>query len=972
MPALLVLMAAVAPSAITAAPAKGEDGNGRTGDRGRFSRSRGVISVGPPRIVTRERLVNDRLMQEEWLKKQLAASDDAGFGFQGAIDYRTLFAVSMSTGVQADEFELERYEAESEAYLDSLRRKEELAAIEHEIALANKRKVLEDAAPGAEASATTASTGTSTPAPSPPAATKPTNPKLAGGDVNDLSTRLTAENRAKLLPSPDSIATASKVKASPLEEFRDRLAFREEIRNEILESQLDDAHDLAGRTLYRLNFDVTVRPATASEEAFAVVSMTLEEAQKPEDLYDTWIRELSNKLNNWANEDLKDTTSCLDAAINDREVGSCIPALEELARFAVSQDFVHPLVVEARRRAAKDVEEEQGRDELQERARATVLRSLDQIDANVLGLVTRAMPTEDENRLMNPAGAPKELASDIKAFARALGPSLRAPAGQEEADGLRYLLQAKAIRDYFVAYGLDSYADRPEMPITGRQRLSAMGKEAKREAFATKLGSIRAMAYGATPKEVVQRVSDVASRRSVAEFAAAAAMLSGSASVDTTLKLIRESQHLLQGIARAPLVVGFTDASGERAKGSPNFGWLIGPKFRLTRSFWPWSKGFEFSHTPIQNTVAATLAVPAWWDSAKVTVCTRWATQKRASSKSPEKCSPEYEVALPGNPEAIWDVFYPPSRRPKSQAGTVHFAVVSGEPADLLIRGDNLWRSTTVTLGGQLADRIRVLPGGGIVASFDKVSERPALGESPAPRAGVPIVVWTSEGVLDVGEATIHPPLKPKPRVVKVSLSTPRIVDQGRIVLAMDQGELPAGFFAATVGIRQRDRGTGGFTPWRSSAATAIDKRIEADFKADQFEKRKAGEEVQVRLQVQLRASAGAGDIEAIAEQLAIFYPEAKDTHIAVPETIDANGRLKLTFPPKADVAFPGLDRATAVTATVKGGQTLVLSGDWKRDSEVWEFSAPVPGVKKDDEITLALVPEVPDLKFQRSSIKVK
>jgi hypothetical protein len=45
-------------------------------------------------------------------------------------------------------------------------------------------------------------------------------------------------------------AVQTKASASPIDEFRDRVAFREEIRAAIIENQLDDVHDLYGNILY--------------------------------------------------------------------------------------------------------------------------------------------------------------------------------------------------------------------------------------------------------------------------------------------------------------------------------------------------------------------------------------------------------------------------------------------------------------------------------------------------------------------------------------------------------------------------------------------------------------------------------------------------------------------------------------------------------------------------------------------------
>src|SRR4029077_13365747 len=56
--------------------------------------------------------------------------------------------------------------------------------------------------------------------------------------------------------------------------FRMKNAYREEVRSEIMETQLDDRHDIKGNTIYRLAFDVAVLPG-AKTNSLAIVKVTL-------------------------------------------------------------------------------------------------------------------------------------------------------------------------------------------------------------------------------------------------------------------------------------------------------------------------------------------------------------------------------------------------------------------------------------------------------------------------------------------------------------------------------------------------------------------------------------------------------------------------------------------------------------------------------------------------------------------------
>lgn len=61
---------------------------------------------------------------------------------------------------------------------------------------------------------------------------------------------------------------------SAVDAFRDRQAYREEIRSAIIENQLDDRHDLKHTTLYKLKFDASVIPAV-DHDAWGVVEITV-------------------------------------------------------------------------------------------------------------------------------------------------------------------------------------------------------------------------------------------------------------------------------------------------------------------------------------------------------------------------------------------------------------------------------------------------------------------------------------------------------------------------------------------------------------------------------------------------------------------------------------------------------------------------------------------------------------------------
>lgn len=88
------------------------------------------------------------------------------------------------------------------------------------------------------------------------------------------------------------------VKPTTADLFRSMNSYRDEIRSEIMQAQLDDRHDILGNTIYRLAFDVTVLPgARTSDLAFVKIRLN----QNPQDknnsiTYNEWLHEIQKKV----------------------------------------------------------------------------------------------------------------------------------------------------------------------------------------------------------------------------------------------------------------------------------------------------------------------------------------------------------------------------------------------------------------------------------------------------------------------------------------------------------------------------------------------------------------------------------------------------------------------------------------------------------------------------------------------------
>jgi hypothetical protein len=140
-----------------------------------YARRGGLLFIEPPQVYTRERLVNDRFAQANWLTRELESTDKVNDAERAAAVSRVL--------TRSERSEVSASVAEPEGK----------------------------------------------------------------GAADDASAR-------------DAEAPSNQVRLDRDHELERRLNYRNIIRSELMDTQLDDSHDLDGNTLYRFNFDAVVMP----------------------------------------------------------------------------------------------------------------------------------------------------------------------------------------------------------------------------------------------------------------------------------------------------------------------------------------------------------------------------------------------------------------------------------------------------------------------------------------------------------------------------------------------------------------------------------------------------------------------------------------------------------------------------------------------------------------------------------------
>ena len=177
----------------------------------------------------------------------------------------------------------------------------------------------------------------------------------------------------------------------------------------------------------------------------------------------------------------------------------------------------------------------------------------------------------------------------------------------------------------------------------------------------------------------------------------------------------------------APRTVGFADAT---PGGTVDFGWVISGRGALQST---------------QKSGLALVSVPAWTNELAVHVDTGWVDDRGEMTTTR---SYDFPVPIPPDYEAF-DAFVGGSRirhEPRISNDLMGWPqpIEACDDVSIIIPGFRLWRSTVVTLGGETAKRIMVLPNmRGVVAKFENLFATSV----PRTETMAKLRVWTSEGV---------------------------------------------------------------------------------------------------------------------------------------------------------------------------------------------------------------------------------
>lgn len=677
----------------------------------------GEVSVSRPQVFTRERLLNERLGEVNWLREQLDRPFEQGF--QGFRDVREAAVYVMNLQLQYNAAD-RRLKALNNATADAQgARDARIADLRHQIEATQLEQQLDVLKKSTEAK--------------PPESAVPDSLKTdlakLSEQINALTVKLD-DLEKKVLPQSavkgtaaglldsaqgrlvnPNLAEPTRASLSSRDRLEDEAAFRDHVNSRIREAILDDTHDLGGFALYELKFDATIVPGSNTRR---IAIAELEIAPDTFEWVPDYVPAVHMRLRQRTEEDA-------NALIQRQQ--------ERLAEKRLDRAWVHRIVTHFNSSAAR---------------RTTCA---DQAAAKKIGQPA----TSDFRRFLEAAGPRSrqlqiqpQLDSERIAGLAAWGECLIA-------DYVRYRLELELGSSFEFIVRFAEGTDRPLLSV-------GLGNATT---FAQKLDDLRPTAapWVATvsPKEYAQNISDVASSQQIRQITLGLGLsdtLGSGGRFDA--EKYKQEQELAHAIKRQPLAASFV-------RGRERFGWVLGPKYELKGS------RASFVHTTSRYTFTASVAVPGWFSS----ICLRgrgyWIeSDGRRSpsfplfSESPDSAGADksdrrrckngealvslpntyralFNALLPANFDLLTDpeIFLPRDADERTGMTTLRAAPESCALAErgdksceqsIVVEGRDLWRNPVVFVGEQRADRVDVLPSmRGIVATW-KSLRMPAIG----------------------------------------------------------------------------------------------------------------------------------------------------------------------------------------------------------------------------------------------------
>jgi hypothetical protein len=875
----------------------------------------GEVYVSDPEVFTRERLVDERLRESQWILNQLSVSDTIQTTFQGLSDQSKLQA------------------------------------------LQNQLAVNLVGSPGLGAPTTAATQATALAA-------------IPSG-----------------LPTGNPTTTAAQ--ESPEDLFNDKLAYRDAVYSALHDTELDDTHDLRGRTLYNLKFDIGLVPRHNNGD-YALVMLKFENATPTAQVgdfkspqgrinyktYSLWVQSLNDEFES----DTRDSEARLLANKLSQNY------LEGVAS-ALASDLPDTFLLIGNWTYADQLEG-YGYERYFQQATGKSLSAVQASLAKFLisnatergsfsSATDKTTVTKDDWDNLKFAVAFSVYAKYLKTFHDYV-PFGRIISLHDPYSNTNYYLNSIRLppdklnkpttRDTVVPEKSAKQTTRDTLVLDDlkdwRKRYKKFNEELNEITDESNLDEPRVISV--QPSEYAQNISDVSRNEDFLDLAATIGAALKTVSIQDQIQYLNESQQLLNAIKRQPLEIGFEDGLGV-------LGVLIGGPYGID------NQKVSFNQVPTRYSVNAEIAVPGWWSKVRIRARYMWVGDLNWSAKPFDDGKPAWEpttrvtdvndsmiVNLPSDPQTITAaigffndrlaraprITY--SESPAEETGYLLQATASGSTgADqtLVIEGTDLWRNPAVFVGARRADSVDVLPDmKGLVAHF---SSFPYTTTQPSQESREDLRVITTFGTDSLYQVVRILPPPAAATSAFASLTQHYIMDNttGNITFALNKSLVPpTGLTGLTLYMRYHG---GPVSEWQSISgtpaysATQIQYTLNSSTALNSDNKLPSGTTARA-YDIDLRLSSDPTQpdksILTGGPQTVLLCSSANDRSVTLsptpaPLTVDSTGKFSapivLTNPvtsPLLVVSYPGFTAAASASPTSitiklaqQGGPTILL-----------------------------------------------
>lgn len=729
-----------------------------------------TITISDPKLYRRESLINERRNEIAYLDDLLAKSTSIQFKPEIYRDLEVISAITAAFGASVDQGASREYQRSNETndiqhQIDTLKLQLQLDQLRQDAQLirsnftnqtepANKDLGIAGSAPATSSTSASAA-----------------NTAAIGHAINTIETSLASRLDADAKP-----ASKSQGEEDPSDLFRDREAYRDLIKSAKNAASLDELHDAEGSALMRLSFEATLfPPPTAYRDTLGMVRMQVEGPQWDHDalndVYQTWLSYVNQNLNVQDSSTFDGKGTKKAPTFIEQETLSALPdAFFERIYYYYPQPGASP-------KDCSGLSVDQGESSLK-CGRLTFaigrLEAVPQFGGESLkvseyylprtGLIAATTASQIANQRASLIEKKASLCSgptgiDVKSW-RSVNLSLaiayhRKALVEADVQARKFLsdhdLRAAApggssmIRTFsrsgdaaqdlldVVPSILTSCASKEAAPVAR----TAIPLEFQRIVEAEHSISI----YNVGPRERVQQMSTVSRAADAVSLAAAVSksMPGSGANAGAALGYMRAASGKADALERIPLLVSFTEAYGidaangdaprstpdlPKAAGKPAaFGWIMSPSVSID----PSGSDLTLDHRLRPYDLSVDLSAPGWWPYMRLEVDTSWAPNwqknpgKIESTGAPRRYLKVRLASNASDMDALTSLM--------SHASSLRLAsILATEPAtvspcraiDLQIIGENIWRTSDVSIGGfAIPEPDRYVPLAPLSASMD-------------------------------------------------------------------------------------------------------------------------------------------------------------------------------------------------------------------------------------------------------------